>query len=591
MPTPAIASGVVSSSPRLARREAPRRSEARVGRRNVPAGRRRGSSGRRRRAADAGAGALWRSSQALISGARRYATTTPTITPPSPRSRTPPARRCARPCRTSARRCSRARRSRGPEAGADDAVRDEAPVGQPRGAGDERRQRADEADEAADQDRLAAVPVEVALHLLEPLLRDLDARAVLVEERRPSRRPMKKLVVSPSTAQSQTSPISGSRSISPWPAITPRPSPPSRPARPGRRMRRSRGRPPPPTSAYVHGPSAWAMSSITFSGPAAREHAAGVDAEREHQRRAERRRSRPSLRQRQTTTPPPARRQPRRRSAGPTSSPEATSARRLTRRAGDRRGGRSAAAGSRRGRRRWGPSRSPRRRARPPRRALEPSRRGSGRSESAAGWRSFSRAGGELGRRRRGERAQRLGVELLPRAAEPVELGVDLGRREPLGVRHEHDGERRQLDRLHPLARALHQAWRGLDLARHVGAEAGGEPRSSAASSGEPASSLATRRAAAASALPPPSPAATGMRLSIRARAAAARRQRARGIGAGRGRRGCRPRTPGQSTLSRAGLARRSARRRARATRTGSRSGAGRPRAGGPTCRTRLTLA
>ena len=32
---------------------------------------------------------------------------------------------------------------------------------------------------------------------------------------------MKKLVVSPSTAQTQTRPISGSRSISPCPAITP----------------------------------------------------------------------------------------------------------------------------------------------------------------------------------------------------------------------------------------------------------------------------------------------------------------------------------------------------------------------------------
>ena len=40
-------------------------------------------------------------------------------------------------------------------------------------------------------------------------------------KRRPSRRPMKKLVVSPSTAQVQTRPISGRRSISPCPAITP----------------------------------------------------------------------------------------------------------------------------------------------------------------------------------------------------------------------------------------------------------------------------------------------------------------------------------------------------------------------------------
>ncbi len=40
-------------------------------------------------------------------------------------------------------------------------------------------------------------------------------------KRRPSRRPMKKLVLSPTTAQAQTTPISGSSWISPWPAITP----------------------------------------------------------------------------------------------------------------------------------------------------------------------------------------------------------------------------------------------------------------------------------------------------------------------------------------------------------------------------------
>ena len=111
---------------------------------------------------------------------------------------------------------------RGPEAGADDAVRDEAPVGEPRRAGDERRERPHQPDEAADQDRLAAVAVEVALDLLEPLLGDLEARAVLARGsgvraacrcrsswcRRARRR-------------AQTMPISGSSWISPWPAITP----------------------------------------------------------------------------------------------------------------------------------------------------------------------------------------------------------------------------------------------------------------------------------------------------------------------------------------------------------------------------------
>ncbi len=71
---------------------------------------------------------------------------------------------------------------RGPEAGADDAVRDEAPVREPRRAGDERRERPDQADEAPDQDRLASVALEVGLHLLEPRLGDLEARAVFLEE-------------------------------------------------------------------------------------------------------------------------------------------------------------------------------------------------------------------------------------------------------------------------------------------------------------------------------------------------------------------------------------------------------------------------
>jgi hypothetical protein len=71
---------------------------------------------------------------------------------------------------------------RGPEAGADDAVRDEAPVREARRAGDERCQRPDEADEAPDQDRLAPVAIEVRLHLLQARLGDLETRAMSLEE-------------------------------------------------------------------------------------------------------------------------------------------------------------------------------------------------------------------------------------------------------------------------------------------------------------------------------------------------------------------------------------------------------------------------
>ena len=66
--------------------------------------------------------------------------------------------------------------------GAEDAVGREVPVGHLAAAGDERRQRADQADEAADQDRLAAVAGEVALDLLEALVSDPEALAVPDEE-------------------------------------------------------------------------------------------------------------------------------------------------------------------------------------------------------------------------------------------------------------------------------------------------------------------------------------------------------------------------------------------------------------------------
>ena len=85
-------------------------------------------------------------------------------------------------------------------------------------------------------------------------------------KRRPSRLPMKKLVVSPSTADSQTIPIRGSRSIVPCPATTPAamtivsPGATSPTNAPVSRKAATA------TSAYVHAPSASATSSITFFG-------------------------------------------------------------------------------------------------------------------------------------------------------------------------------------------------------------------------------------------------------------------------------------------------------------------------------------
>src|SRR5215207_3579213 len=69
-----------------------------------------------------------------------------------------------------------------PEPGAEDAERGEGRVAHPAGSRDEWRERPYQADEAADQDRLAAVPGEVVLHLPQPLLRDPDPGAVLDQE-------------------------------------------------------------------------------------------------------------------------------------------------------------------------------------------------------------------------------------------------------------------------------------------------------------------------------------------------------------------------------------------------------------------------
>src|ERR671918_156218 len=72
-----------------------------------------------------------------------------------------------------------------PQARSNDAERDEAPERHPGRAGDERRERAHEADEPADQDGLAAVAVEVALDRGKSLGSDLDPGAVALEEAAP----------------------------------------------------------------------------------------------------------------------------------------------------------------------------------------------------------------------------------------------------------------------------------------------------------------------------------------------------------------------------------------------------------------------
>ena len=190
-------------------------------------------------------------------------------------------------------------------------------------------------------------------------------------------------------------------------------------------------------------------------------------------------------------------------------------------------------------------ARAPERRRRAPDGARAPRARGRSRAPRA------SRAGPAAA-----SVAERARVEAGPRVPpQPVELGVDLGggqavaRAAPAPAM---SGGSATGSTLSPAP--VHEGMRGLDLARHVGAERAASARSAAASSGCPASPLAARSAAAASALPPPSPAATGIRLWI---AQLERGERA--AGAPRGtrraprRRGSSPSTPGQSDAVRAG--------------------------------------
>src|SRR3954454_13934731 len=76
-----------------------------------------------------------------------------------------------------------------PQAGAEDAPREERPQAHGRRAGQEGRDRAHEADEAADQDGLATVAIEEALDALEPRPGDADAGAARDEEAPPEAAP------------------------------------------------------------------------------------------------------------------------------------------------------------------------------------------------------------------------------------------------------------------------------------------------------------------------------------------------------------------------------------------------------------------
>ena len=213
-----------------------------------------------------------------------------------------------------------------------------------------------------------------------------------------------------------------------------------------------------------------------------------------------------------------------------------------------------------------------------PRRRPEPRRARSGRAR--AGDRRAERAGGVSRSsisRQLGPQRQRRGLEVVvERGGEPG--GVATARRPaprsgsgsrrlgqppagrarrtrrrwtvPRASGTSTSAERRQLDRLHRLARALHERVAGLDLAGHVGAQARRPARAGRSRRAGPLPcGWPSRSTAAASALPPPSPAATGIRLSMRTAA-----------GAGPGRRAperleaaaarLRPSTPGQSTSS-----------------------------------------
>ena len=408
---------------------------------------------------------------------------------------------------------------RRPQPAADDAVRDEAPVGQPRGAGDERRERPHQSDEAADQDRLAAVALEVGLDLLEPLLRDLEARPVALEEAapepaadveaggvaedgagpdQPDQREQLDLALPCDNAGRDHDRLAGRH-------------------QPDERSRLQEG-------SHAHqrvGPRTQRLCDVLdhhLGVGKLREDAAGVHAEGERDRHAERlaleAQPAPAPRRR---TPPPARRPPRRSSPGPTSSRRVRQRSSVTSAPSIDAAASSAARLSSKSPKQVGPEPLTAAPSAPGgAEAVEPGRQ-LGAQRQGRLLEVVLESGGQLGRPGRGEPAERLGVEAVACGSHPVELRVDRGGREPLRIRDQHGDERRGAPAA-PLARRRPARARGAGRSgsarRSRGRRrAGSAPR---APSGAPASSLAIRSAAAASALPPPRPAATGMRLSIR---------------------------------------------------------------------------
>ena len=407
---------------------------------------------------------------------------------------------------------------------------------------------------------------------------------------RPSRRPMKKLAVSPSTAQIHTRPIRGKMSISPWPAITP---PAITTVSPGATS---------PTNAPV---SRKAIDADERVRPGAerlrdvldqllgvgqgRQHPAGVDRQRERPARA-----RPDLR---SSSSRRQRRKRRRRRAGRPGRPPRCGSRTRPGLQGEVSGCRSLVAARRtrrrrsaaprpagRARSRWGPSRSPRG-ERPGRaqgveravkvRAAARSRPAGGRSRLAAASASTARAA----RRRRGSGSSR------SRHA----MRGDRPRRRPRPVRRPSRAagpapRPAPGARTAPPARPLPvtSAWRGSTWLGHVRARARTPSSRSSPAVERPAGDLVGGAqggggvgAAAAE------PAATGIRFSISTSSGGSSRSSARGTRAARVRPGSRrsrpahdDRGPRRRRLARKRRARRPARARRRASRAACRPSA-----------------
>ena len=475
--------------------------------------------------------------------------------------------------------------------------------------GDERRERADEADEAADQHGLAAVAVEVAPRPSRASPASIRTFGpCLTRNARPSLWPRKKLALSPSTQQNQARPISGTMSISPWPATTP---PMITVNSPGRdQADEGAGLEERHRADERVGPRAERLGDVLdhlLGVRAAREQAARPDdqADGDEQRRPRSSRGRAAC----------ASRSRARRARPPTTSatiwPALTGgwlssaagaghgwSRSAVTSASDDRAAAAcsaaAAVGEDAERRRAGAGDARGERARVAERVeLAAPARGAARAPRARGRSRAPPASSASGAAASARSAVR--VEPRARRADPVGLAVDVGGRQALALRDEHERHRRQRERLDALARAGDERVARVDLARHVGADARADRAQRVA-----------RRAAR-------------RRCGWR-RAAPRRRRRCRRRGRRRPGCACRssrasggraPPSAARSAASArggevravdagaddlvAGAVRRalrpSARRRARATRTASRARAARRRATSPTWRTRLTFA